>query len=460
MKKTTLLFLFILLSPPVAMAVDDDKRPTLNADIGELIYYIGGGQVTPPPGAGFRSHTITARYRAGFSYSCGKFDFHNNLTQMINEIKTQVREIPGQLQMAAAAAIAGLPGYLAMKYNPTLYNTVMQTIDGAQELFKLSYKTCKQIEAEMKRDPTSNPYSNFMQASAFGKWSTEAKKPDANVADAAEEVREKPGAPVNWFGTNKAGTAANPIQINHDFVIAGYNLMIGRPADKITEKAAPIGTLAQHRVVKIWPSPLAAGEWIQKIVGDEKMVLDDESARQKIKSGDGLRPIVEGLDIEIKAALRKAYDDHDFSDINKYKSVEISGALITALHVLQPAQAGMMMSRLASELAVNEAQERTFLIEEMMRLAMLSPDMAASEAGAAAIEYVRGTSFKSLNKMRQEIFNDLLLKQRTVNKTTIAILNLAEKARNEAIAAQPATIYSEPEFIGGGIKKPPPTTTP
>ncbi len=450
MKKIALLFLFTLLIPQMVIA--NEPRPSINADVGELIYHIGGGKVIPRPGAGFRSFNIRARLRAGFSYSCGKFDFHNNIEQMINQIKDKVRQIPGQLQMAAGAAIAGLPGYLAMKYNPTLYNILTQNIDQTMELFNLSYKSCKQIEAEMRRDPTSNPYSNFMQASVLNKWSVGSSQPNANAADIHQEVKDEPAAPVPWFGTGTAGSAANPIRINRDFVIAGYNMMIGRTTD-LTETDAPTGAMASEPVVKIWASPVIAGDWIQDVVGDHNMVLDETTTKQ-LKTGDGLRPIVEDLDEQIHAALLKAYEEDNYSDINEFTSLRVSGALIEGLHQLRFGQAVLMMDRLSSELAVNETQERVFLVMQMMRRAILSPDMAESAAGAPAIEYIRGTTFPMLEEMLSQIHDDLALKNSTVNKTTVSILNLAEKTRREAMGASPGSVRSERSFIGGGVETP------
>ena len=113
-----------------------------------------------------------------------------------------------------------------------------------------------------------------------------------------------------------------------------------------------------------------------------------------------------------------------------------------------------MMDRLSSELAVNETQERVFLVMQMMRRAILSPDMAESAAGAPAIEYIRGTTFPMLEEMLSQIHDDLALKNSTVNKTTVSILNLAEKTRREAMGASPGSVRSERSFIGGGVETP------
>lgn len=74
---------------------------------------------------------------------------------------------------------------------------------------------------------------------------------------------------------------SNPIEINRDFVIAGYNLMIGRTADEDDKSVpSPASAFATDAVVQIWASPLIAGEWLQDIVGDHQMVLDKTSKKK------------------------------------------------------------------------------------------------------------------------------------------------------------------------------------
>ena len=109
---TTLVFAFCLVCTEATYAqVVDESLPAVDAGTQTLFYRLGGGRVVPAPGSGFVTHRVTARFKGGFGYSCGEFDFQNNVSQMINQIETRVREIPMQLQNAISAAVAGLPGY-------------------------------------------------------------------------------------------------------------------------------------------------------------------------------------------------------------------------------------------------------------------------------------------------------------------------------------------------------------
>ena len=191
----SLLALLLVLASGPTMAVEP---PNLSATVGELYYRLGGGKVLPPPGAGFTTFAIRSRFTAGFGGSCGQFDFHQNITQMINQWKNRIREIPGQLQTAISAAIAALPSYLMMKYNPSLFNTLTRTLDEAFNLFQLSYKTCQQLETEMQKNPGANPYQGFLQASIADKWTWGAQNGEL-AADVANEIKKNPAGPIRWL---------------------------------------------------------------------------------------------------------------------------------------------------------------------------------------------------------------------------------------------------------------------
>ncbi len=86
--------------------------PEVPNDISDLYYRLGGGQFLPPPGALNPSFNIRSRFKIGLGYSCGQFDFQNNVKQMVNQYRTKMRQLPGQLKAAVTAAIMSLPGYL------------------------------------------------------------------------------------------------------------------------------------------------------------------------------------------------------------------------------------------------------------------------------------------------------------------------------------------------------------
>lgn len=300
------------------------STPEVSGDIGRLYYEIGGGKLLPPPGAGVYTFNIRSSFNTGYGYSCGAFNYHSNITQMINQFLSRVRQIPGQLMDAFSAALVGLPNYLLMKTNASLYNTINNTLNETTELFRLSFKSCAQIEEEIRRHPDTNPYQGFIQASIADKWHYGGDSGE-NIADVSEEIKQNPVDPITWLGGRIAGTPDNPIQVNRDLTVAGYNLMIGRTGD-VSTTAAPTGALALEPIVRVWPDPGLAGQWIQEVIGDQRLVLQDSPPNPESIPGKGLRPKVVALEPEILEALMEVYNHNDYTLINNYLSLpSISG---------------------------------------------------------------------------------------------------------------------------------------
>lgn len=448
-----LAFVFLFLITIVMAATvhaEPESGSSVPANISGLYYYLGGGPYLPPPGAYANSFNISARFKVGLGFSCGKFNFQDNIAQMINQMIDIPRQIPGQMTMMASAAIGGLPSYLLMKGSPYLYNLITKTLDEAANLFRLSYKSCKQIESELSRNPDANPYQSFMRASVADRWSIGSENGDL-AADVDQSTKDNPGEPIRWLGDELYGTADNPIQVNRDIVIAGYNILIGRTGN-VAVTDAPVGAMADQPIVKIWSSPAVAARWTQEVLGDTKIVLKNDNKPEAIP-GRGLRPKVWELEETIYSALEKALEKDDYSDINDYTSTRISSALIESLRAMSPGEAAVMMDRLASELAVTEAREQMMLIKQMMITGLKAPDLVASTGGSVANEYIRGTSFPDMDRLIREIFDALDLKQRTVNRTTVTILNYIEQKDKAAASKRPVREDTGSNALDGAVEK-------
>ena len=426
------------------------QDPTLpNVDDGThvLFYKLGGGRVVPAPGSGFVTHRVTARIKGGFGYSCGEFDFQNNVSEMINQIETRVREIPMQLQNAISAAVAGLPGYLMQKINPNLYNIVTKSLDETAELFRFSYKTCEQMEVEMRQG--KNPYDGFMTAVVANKWKFGAEAGD-NIADTKDDIADDPTGPIEWLGGNEYGTVQRPIQINHDLVMAGYNIMLGRTGDVSTD-AIPVGALAQQPIVQIWSRPSDAGIWIQDVVGDMIIITTERDPEPQSITGEGLRQVVTDLEPLIRNALDDAIDTYDFEAINRFTSLTLSNGLVEGLRAMPLGERLVFMERLISEMAVNEAYERVTLIRQMLLMGLNHPDNVAAKITDKTEEYIRGKTFPDLDILVNEIYETLALKRTTVNSTALSIINQHNARQSSGIAAETGIVIEEPTLLDGSI---------
>ena len=100
-------------------------------------------------------------------------------------------------------------------------------------------------------------------------------------------------------------------------------------------------------------------------------------------------------------------------------------------------EVAVMIDRLVSEMAVKEVQERTFLIRQMIDTGSLAPDVITSTGGTVAIEYIQQNSYPNIRTKLGEILDDLELKQRTLNRTTVTLLNRASELKSSGGAKQP-----------------------
>jgi integrating conjugative element protein (TIGR03755 family) len=446
LKNAACWFLLSTVFSGIAIA-QDPSLPKADESTQGLFYKLGGGRIVPAPGSGFVTHRITARLKIGFGYSCGEFNYQDNITEMINEIETKLRELPVQLQNGITAAAAGLPGYLMQKINPNLYNIVTKSLDETTELFRFSYKTCEQMEQDMRKG--KNPYDNFMNVVVAGKWKNKADS-GTNIADTKADISKNPEGPIIWLGGKEYGTANNPIQINHDLVMAGYNIMLGRTGNVSTNEI-PVGVLANQPIVKIWARPSVAGDWVQEVVGDLVIITAEKNGQPTGISGEGLRPVVTALEPVIRDALVLAVNTHDFTDINDYTSLTVSNGLVEGLRAMTLGERLVFMERLVSEMAVNEAFERVTLIRQMLLMGLKHPDNVAANISDKAEEYIRQTTFADLDSALSEIYKSLALKNTTVNTTAMAIINQNTARQTSGISADTNAPMNEPALLDGGI---------
>lgn len=433
-KKLLPLIIGIALFSLESQAAEQTAAP-VSVGVGSEYYTLGGGQVLPPPGSGRVTFNINARLQVGFGYSCGKFNFHNNIEQMINQFQSRLRQLPGQLQQAVQAAIAGLPGYLMQKYNPTLYNILTKTLDESAELFNMSYKTCEQMESEMARDPNANPYDGFFRASIAEKWRDGGNQNNAVAPDVYEDIKASPAEPIQWLGGRLYGTAFNPVQINHDLVVAGYNIMLGRTND-VSVTTAPTGTLVNEPIVQIWPTPTDAGRWAQTIVGDMRIVLSGSNQNRTTIPGKGLRPKVQELKADIEQAFNLAYNQNDYSQIKTFGSLNVTPALIESLKSMNAGERAVLRGRLIEEMAVKETVERTFLILQMLNTGSQAPDVTSSVGGAAADEYLRNNTLPAFEAKIDEIIKDIELKSSTLTRTSRDIISRSNQTNSSSRGKQ------------------------
>ena len=409
------LTLCIALLPVQAYALEEARIPS-NAS--PFYYVIGGGQSLPRPAAGFQTTRLRSTLRAGLGYNCGQFNFAQNLAQMINQFNSKARQLPGQMTGAVQAAVLGLAGYLLNKANPALYNVVTKTLNESADLFRLGVKSCQQIERDTRQG--RDPYKTLVTASVADRWQVNAGTGELTVDLARQDTMENAAdnGVVLADGQRYGGLNQPVASINENVAIVGYNTLLGRA---LTDRSAPVGDAAEASMVKLWPTPQAAADWIASVAGSYTSDLT-ENGESAAQAGRGLKPGIDTLTQALRIALDTAVREDDYTLLREVTVMQIGPSVINAIRDADPFDASIMMDRLAIELAAAELQNQTLIAERILYAGLASPHLVQSTAQSAVNERIRMQTLPDLRAALDEVHRDLDLRQKTLTRTTSVIL--------------------------------------
>lgn len=110
MNRSAIFLITSLLMMWSPMTLSADPEPdVLSPFTGLFPYEIGGSRALPPPSTRMKTYRVIAHFKAGFEFSCGEFDFKDNLSKMLNGIEDSFERMPDQLVSGLTGAIASLP---------------------------------------------------------------------------------------------------------------------------------------------------------------------------------------------------------------------------------------------------------------------------------------------------------------------------------------------------------------
>ncbi len=421
----------VLCSSSLAMA----EAVPVNTSV--IYYKIGGGKVVGSPASGFRTIRVTANYSAGFGYTCGQFDPHENVSQMINQVQSKVRELPNQLSSAFTAAMLSLPGYLLKREYPGLYGIITKTLDDSWELFDLGLKSCQQMESEMNRMGDGyNPYQNVLRASVADRWEYEVGVSSGLTVD---EVKKTVDTDVGnrgllWAeGVRFGGLNQDPIRFNHDLVVAGYNTLIGR--SPTNDESQPSASYRDSHLYGIWKSPREAANFLVEIAGEEEIRTDN--SKPVVKAPMGMRPFLQTATVLLQAALQNAVESNDWQAIHSIDSMGVAVGVVEAIRKEDASLRGTMITQMAGEIAVVELLERVQLIERMLNAGLKQADISASKAASTAATYVKNDTLPKLQHELRKILATHEFRNQSLHHTALTILERSAMRDLKAAGSEP-----------------------
>lgn len=376
----------------------------LQKTVDNFFYELHGGTTIPRSASGYVTYRIGARIRFTSGYSCGRFDTFDNIEQAVNRIRDQIEALPDQLSMAATSAISALPLYLVKTYEPNIYGLLVWNMDQAIELFRFEYKTCEQLESEIKRNdaPGFNPYKTAVRAAVFNQYVYGADEGES-LTQTANEAKQNPGRRgITHLGQAGRGRDGDPIRLKRELAIVGYNNTLGR-TDNPRATTAVEGAEDEY-LVQVWPTPTAAADWIVMTTGDVELVVEGSGTNGRSTTpGIGLRPEVNKITRDYREAITRAVSSADYSALEELENTmpeqyQLSPKLVEDLRSLKPNKRSLAIQKLASNAAVGFVSQKANLAIEILEAGMEDPDTYSSDissetktfAAEAINKYERG----------------------------------------------------------------------
>jgi len=373
-----------------------------------MFYYkLGGGRVFRAIPR-WETTTINLSFSASLTgMSCGKFDPKVTLSNTLNDVKDGFEDMYNQMENAAGAAISNLPGYILSKVNPNLYDIFMNAIAQAQAKFKLATKSCEMIEAEIRNG--QDPFEEFATFSYGDTWEAGIGTGGADATDVHEQVKN---ATDNGVVHPCYGRAGGKNQHNYkvigDTAAIGYNRLIER--DKCAISSLVVGPTTVP-LVKKFNSPYKVREWVNIVVGEVTVDIDD-LGQPSTTPGAGLLPLISKKKDDVYNDLFDLYTGSEPLSLDNLSEVSapgivITGQVITSLRYMSDREAQIFMERISDEVAVSDVIDSALLIRRTLATGLKETD---SYRNSAVVKHAKS----SIEEIDAEI--DLVMKENEVRK--------------------------------------------
>ena len=355
--------------------------------------------------------------RINFGYSCGKFNLRETLSNAFDNLEEEVAELEETIIGAANGFIASLPMYILQRINPDIANLIKNYKFEIEEKFALAVKSCEQLEAQMRKDG-GQAFSDWV---TFGKNNTMAEASEEAGGDAiavTRTVNEDTGEDgVPWGGENAGGEDQDPIRLNRDVTLFGYNSLLGRDLRQETEASDVLRQNA--RIAQVFEEPQELTDFVTDIIGDTEFYIYEERPEKEFKPGRGLPAVIETTSDSIVESLREyvglgllPYDN--IPEISA-PGIAITPELIDSIRSLPLEHREVVMLRLADEIAAAQTIDRALLALRAMRAGHGTPDVKGSPAYEQfknsideMLEEIKWIQFE--HDMRSKLVTDTALK--------------------------------------------------
>lgn len=426
------------------------KYGRYTTDTGAFYYELGGSQLTPSAyAAGLRAQLrLQANGVAG--YTCGNFDAFENIENILNDLKKSTDNLGNTLVSGVKQGITALPMYLLYQASPTLAQVITNVKFNAEEAFKMSMKTCEQIEDSVL---SGSGYGKFIQHNLRESLSKQAQQGKV-ATDAIKAAQIEGLCPdgMTWVGGVKAGGVNNKaIDIEGDVAGAGYNIL--RDVKDLRSMRRASLKLRNNPLFADWQSPVAAKQWIRRAIGGSVITICDDSGNQKLNiktaAGKGLMSVYDELNREYLATIIKMIDkpaELSKADTNMFVSANLSAEVIGSIKNMSAINREATIKHLASEYAMQKTIEQALNAKRLLRVGMKDADI---EAITPAQEHI-DKAIAKLDVEIGELYKNSKMKQQFVFPTVLKVLNREDRERLIADKQHKSSNITQPDYLEDG----------
>ena len=427
------------LAAPAARAAEGPTEDSL------WYYEIGGAEpVSAPANPSVVSVTLGGSAQLGLGYSCGKFDPVLAVTNTLNDIKSGVDDMMNAMTAAASSAIAALPALILQRANPGLYDLFQNALLKAEETMQLATKSCEQMEAEIAQG--KNPYADLITLSKGNDWKVQMGIGGNDAVTAKESVETSNGDNgVPWIGGQAGGAGQPVLRFTGDIVQAGYNINMNRP---ITS-TAPVPAASATRLSEVWPTPVAARNWVVDVVG-ENIVTTCDTCRKDSIPGTGLLPKLYSEAATVTTELANLVSGATPPTLANLELVTAPGVAVTrqvveAIRDMPATEQGLIIGRLVSEISTARTVEKALYARRLLLSGRQVPEVYATEVARQHAD----TAIAELDKEIESLLFETRVRREVVSDTVTVLLERAA-ARRQASLNVPQGEPIDPRPLSNG----------
>lgn len=182
---------------------------------------------------------------------------------------------------------------------------------------------------------------------------------------------------LKWVGSqSKGGRGQEPVQVTRDTMKAGYNILNSRP---VADSSPVSDSACTGGLCNAWKSPDEAAQFMQRVVGDQKIRTCENCQPAETTAGVGLTPMLQDEQEKIAKILGEMVADS--KKVTEAKLEEASGGGMRVTRNLVDALRGdpdqkLLVERLSGELALVRVLERAIWASRALLAGMHEPNIA------------------------------------------------------------------------------------